>query len=52
MGLLDGKRLLVTGVITDASLAFHAANAFGQIAVHGPLAGLLFQPHRGPVHVR
>lgn len=25
MGLLDGKRLLVTGVITDASLAFHAA---------------------------
>ena len=25
MGLLDGKRLLVTGVITDASLAFHVA---------------------------
>jgi len=25
MGLLDGKRLLVTGVITDASLAFHTA---------------------------
>ena len=25
MGLLEGKRLLVTGVITDASLAFHAA---------------------------
>ncbi len=25
MGLLDGKRLLVTGVITEASLAFHAA---------------------------
>jgi enoyl ACP reductase len=25
MGLLDGKRVLVTGVITDASLAFHAA---------------------------
>ena len=25
MGLLDGKRLLVTGVITDASMAFHAA---------------------------
>ena len=25
MGLLDGKRLLVTGVITDASLAFHSA---------------------------
>ena len=25
MGLLDGKRLLVTGVITDASIAFHVA---------------------------
>ncbi|MGI8759731.1 MAG: enoyl-ACP reductase FabI [Jatrophihabitantaceae bacterium] len=27
MGLLDGKRLLVTGVITDASLAFGVARA-------------------------
>ncbi len=25
MGLLDGKRLLLTGVITDASIAFHVA---------------------------
>ncbi|ACQ80572.1 short-chain dehydrogenase/reductase SDR [Beutenbergia cavernae DSM 12333] len=25
MGLLDGKSLLVTGVLTDASIAFHAA---------------------------
>ena len=25
MGLLDGKRLLITGVITDASMAFHVA---------------------------
>jgi enoyl ACP reductase len=25
MGLLEGKKLLITGVITDASLAFHAA---------------------------
>jgi enoyl ACP reductase len=25
MGLLDGKRVLITGVITDASLAFHVA---------------------------
>src|SRR5437660_6959816 len=24
-GLLEGKRLLITGVITDASIAFHAA---------------------------
>ena len=25
MGLLDGKRLLVTGVLTDTSIAFHVA---------------------------
>ncbi|MDT4899968.1 MAG: meromycolic acid enoyl-[acyl-carrier-protein] reductase, partial [Pseudonocardiales bacterium] len=25
MGLLDGKRLLITGVITDASIAFSIA---------------------------
>ena len=25
MGLLDGKRILVTGVLTEASIAFHAA---------------------------
>lgn len=25
MGLLDGKRLLITGVITDSSIAFHVA---------------------------
>ena len=25
MGLLDGKRLLITGVITDASIAFSVA---------------------------
>ena len=25
MGLLDGKRLLVTGVLTEASIAFHVA---------------------------
>jgi len=24
MGLLDGKRLLITGVLTDSSIAFHA----------------------------
>ena len=27
MGLLDGKRLLITGVITDASIAFSVARA-------------------------
>ena len=26
-GLLEGKRILITGVITDASIAFHAARA-------------------------
>ena len=25
MGLLDGKRILVTGVLTDSSIAFHVA---------------------------
>ena len=25
MGLLDGKKLLVTGVLTDSSIAFHVA---------------------------
>ncbi len=25
MGLLEGKRILVTGVLTDASIAFHVA---------------------------
>ena len=27
MGILDGKRILVTGVLTDASIAFHAARS-------------------------
>ena len=25
MGLLEGKRILVTGVLTDSSIAFHVA---------------------------
>lgn len=25
MGILDGKRVLVTGVLTDSSIAFHVA---------------------------
>ena len=25
MGILDGKRILVTGVLTDASIGFHIA---------------------------
>ena len=34
MGLLDGKRLLITGVITDASLAFHAAKIAQEQGAH------------------
>ncbi|HTW04583.1 MAG TPA: enoyl-ACP reductase FabI [Streptosporangiaceae bacterium] len=30
MGILDGKRLLVTGVLTDASIAFHVARTAQQ----------------------
>jgi len=30
MGILDGKRVLVTGVLTDASIAFHVARAAQQ----------------------
>jgi enoyl-[acyl-carrier protein] reductase I len=30
MGILDGKRLLVTGVLTDSSIAFHAARVAQQ----------------------
>src|SRR5450432_3463156 len=30
MGILDGKRILVTGVLTDASIAFHVARVAQQ----------------------
>src|SRR5580700_9266142 len=30
MGILEGKRLLVTGVLTDASIAFHVARVAQQ----------------------
>ena len=30
MGILDGKRILVTGVLTDASIAFHTARVAQQ----------------------
>jgi enoyl-[acyl-carrier protein] reductase I len=33
MGLLDGKRILVTGVLTDASIAFSVAE---QALAEGP----------------
>lgn len=55
-GLLEGKRLLVTGVITDASIAFHVARAaqeqgaqvvltgFGRLSLVERIAGRLPQP--------
>ena len=36
---------------SDRRRPFDAADAFGQVAVDGALAGLLLEPHRGPVHV-
>ncbi len=38
-GLLEGKRLLVTGVITDASIAFHVAQAAQQQGAQVVLTG-------------
>ncbi|GAA3570137.1 enoyl-ACP reductase FabI [Amycolatopsis ultiminotia] len=38
-GLLEGKRLLITGVITDASLAFHAARIAQQEGAQVVLTG-------------
>jgi enoyl-[acyl-carrier protein] reductase I len=55
-GLLDGKRILVTGVITDASIAFHAAKTaqeqgaevvltgFGRMSLIERIAGRLPKP--------
>jgi enoyl-[acyl-carrier protein] reductase I len=39
MGLLDGKRLLVTGVITDASIAFSIARLAQQEGASVVLTG-------------
>jgi len=38
-GLLEGKRLLITGIITDASLAFHAAKIAQQEGAKVVLTG-------------
>ncbi|GAA0530190.1 enoyl-[acyl-carrier-protein] reductase [NADH] [Saccharopolyspora subtropica] len=55
-GLLEGKRILVTGVITDASIAFHAARVaqeqgaevvltgFGRLSLVRRIAGRLPKP--------
>ena len=37
MGILDGKRLLVTGVLTDASIAFHVARVAQEQGATGVL---------------
>ena len=59
MALLDGKRLLITGVITDASIAFHVARVaqeqgaqvvltgFGRMRLVERIAQRL--PHAAPV---
>jgi meromycolic acid enoyl-[acyl-carrier-protein] reductase len=59
MGILDGKRLLVTGVLTDASIAFHVARiaqqegatvvltGFGRLSLVERIAKRL--PHPPPV---
>jgi meromycolic acid enoyl-[acyl-carrier protein] reductase len=39
MGILDGKRLLVTGVLTDASIAFHVARLAQQEGAEVVLTG-------------
>ena len=55
-GLLEGKRILITGVITDASIAFHAAKTaqeqgaevvltgFGRLSLVERIAGRLPKP--------
>ncbi|NEB75760.1 enoyl-ACP reductase FabI [Streptomyces sp. SID14478] len=55
-GLLEGKRILVTGVVTDASIAFHAARiaqeegaevvltGFGRLSLIERIAGKLPEP--------
>jgi enoyl ACP reductase len=39
MGILDGKRILVTGVLTDASIAFHVARVAQQEGASVMLTG-------------
>ena len=47
MGILDGKRILVTGVLTDASIAFHVARIAQQEGARVVLTGFgRLQPGR------
>ena len=39
MGILDGKRILVTGVLTDSSIAFHIARIAQQEGARLVLTG-------------
>ena len=48
-GLLEGKRILVTGIITDSSIAFH----IGKVAQEAGAAGEVVAHLRGQgPHVR
>ena len=59
MGILDGKRILVTGVLTDASIAFHVARiaqnegarivltGFGRLSLVERIAKRLPEPAAG-----
>src|SRR5499427_6916518 len=45
MGILDGKRVLVTGVLTDSSIAFHVVlTGFGRLSLVERIARRLPQP--------
>ena len=52
-GLLEGKTILVTGIITDASIAFHVAKvdagAGRQGSCHGIRSVAPDRPHRSAV---
>src|ERR1700735_807125 len=51
MGILDGKRILVTGVLTDASIAFHGARVVLPASPRPPLVARIAKrlPAEAPV---
>jgi len=53
MGLLDGKRLLITGVLTEASLGYGVAKLAADIEWHPPRESMepSPRPKRPPVNV-
>ena len=52
MGLLDGKRIVITGVLTDASMAFGVAKLAqaegAEIILTGAGRGAVADPAHGP----